>query len=463
MQWMKLAVVAAVALLGTVGCGGEEAPPPAPEVEPEPEVQLDVGKYGWLSQVAWDPDSFGELMEESREGWVAYHKNDYEAAAKAFPTEDRVGKARAAWQLSMLHRDLTRYTGLIYELYFAAWTSRMEFPEESSAPVIGALAAHCSGSTRLGGWAAKVKDTMEGSELIRAMETGSEPWKVGGTKPMAKRLFAHDKARGGNLVPLLASAHEPLLVEPAKVKTKDGKEGELFERKFYDPCVAASLQVYWTLRAASQMGGTEWTATVRGWTRPSAGLRATLFAPWLDAADLDAGLRIIDDPGQLGAHNPSLRRMGVGLDPHHSDDVQGAREEVRSLDAGLDLWREDLISNASDEGAALIEDLGLVRHFRQEWLITRARYAILQSRPHQSLAFLELARDVTSNEVGPSNNPQLYALLAETHLLLGHTREAMDALQILSVAHPEVTALKEVTGDLVVLEGLDSQGDSKEN
>jgi len=452
-----------VALLIAMGCGGEEAPPPEPEVAPEPEIQLDVGKYGWMSKMAWDPDSFGELMEDSRDGWVAFHRNDFEAAVKSFPDDENVGRARAAWQLHILHRDLNRYTGLLYERYFAAWTLRLDVPKDSSAPVVAALASHCTGSTRLGGWATKVKDEMAGADLIKAISTGSEPWKVGGTKPMAKRIAAHDKARNGNIAVLLAHAHEPLHTEEAQVDKKDGEKGEPFERKFYDPCIAASLEVYWSLTAASQMGGTEWTATVRGWTRPSASFKATLFAPWLDTGDLEAGLLVVDEPGELGALNPSLRRLGVGLDPHHSDDVQAAREEVRSLDAGLDSWREELMENAGDEGAALIDDLGVVAHFRQEWLITRARFALLQNRPQQALAYLELARDATSNKVGPKNNPQLYALLAETQLLLGHTRQALDALEILSVAHPEVTALKEVTGDLVVLETLDSQGDSKEN
>ena len=464
--WIKLsgATATALFLLASIACGMGEAPlPTEPEVEPEPEIQVDAAKYGWLSQVVWDPESFGELMEDSREGWVAYHKNDFEASFKAFPESETVGKSRAAWQLGQLHRDLNRYTGLVNEQYFAAWSLRTKVPEDSSAPVIAALASHCTGSTRLSGWSHKVTKDMAGFEVIERIRIGGEPWKVGGSELVAKRMSAHDHARNGNLASLLANAHEPLIVEQATVIGKDGKPGEPFERKFYDPCISASLEVYWSLTAASLMGGTEWTATVRGWTRPSAAYRATLFAPWLDAEDLDAGQRIANDAGELGALNPSLRRLGVGIDPHHSDDVQSAREEVRSLDAGLDMWREDLLENADDEGRALLEDLGLVSHFRHEWLIVRARYALLENRPHQALAYLELARDVTSNKVGPKNNPLLYALLAETQLMLGHTREALDALEILSVAHPEVTAIKEVTGDLVVLETMDSQGDSKEN
>jgi hypothetical protein len=427
------------------------------------EVTLDLEKYGWLSRIAWEPESFAEAMETGREGWIAFHQNDFQAAAKAFPKEENIGKSRAGWQLAIMYGDLNRYTGQVYERYYAAWSSRVELPKDSTAPIFASLAAHCTGSTRLRGWFSKVDDKMAGADLIEAIEMGSQPWVLTGSRPLVKRMAAHAEARKGNLSPLLDSATTPLFTEEATAEQKGGGDGATFERVYYDPCLASSFHAHWTLYAAKQLGGTEWTATVRGWTRPSALLRATLFAPWLDKVDLDGGLMIVDEAGEMGALNPSLRRMGVGIDPHHSDDVEAAREEVRSLDAGLDVWGEDLMTNAPDEGRALLTDLGILSHFRQEWLITRARLALLQGRPKQALAYLELGRDVTANEVGLQNNPQIYALLAETHLTLGHTREALDALEILSVAHPEVAALKEVTGDLAVLETLDSLGDSKEN
>ena len=451
--------IAAIAVaLTAISCRQAE-----PEIEPEAAVKLDLDKYGWMSVVAWDPETFAVAMEGGRDGWAAYHRNDFLGAVKAFPMDESVGRSRAGWQLALLYSDLNRYTGHVYERYFAGWSERVDLEEGSAAPVFAALASHCSGSNRLRGWFSKVEKDMDGAEFIRAIEMGSQPLKISGSKPLIKRVAAHEEARRGNLKPLLANAHEPLYVEQAKVTDKTGKEGAPFERLFYDPCLAASFQVHWTLFAASQMGGTEWTATVRGWTRPSAVFRATLFAPWLDEDDLHAALQIVDEPGEVGALNPSIRRLGVGIDPHHSDDVQAAREEVRSLDAGLDLWEADMVSQAGDQGRALLKELDIVRHFRHEWLVTRARLALLQHRPNQALAYLELGRDVTSNKAGPHNNPQLFALLAETQLLLGHTREALDALEILSVAHPEVSSLKEVTGDLVVLETLDSQGDSKEN
>ena len=443
----------------------EQAPEPEPEivVPAEPEVQLDLEKYGWLSAVAWDPESFGAAIGEEREGWAAYHRNDFIGAVKAFSKDESVGRSRAGWQLALLHRDLNRYTGHLYERYYNALPARVELGEDTTLPVFAALASYCSGSMRLRGWFSKVDDDMQGAEFIRAIEMGSQPWSIGGSKPLAKRLAAHEQARRGELGPLMGSAHEPLHTEEAVAKTKSGDEGQPFQRLFYDPCVSASLEAHWTLFAASQLGGTEWTAVVRNWTRPSALYRATLFAPWLDGDDLTAAMQIVDDPGEVGSRNPSLRRLGVGIDPHHSDDVNAAREEVRSLDAGLDLWREDLHELATEEGRALMEELDIVDHFRHEWLITRARLALLQHRPHQALAYLELGRDVTGAGAGPQNNPQLFALLAETYLLLGRSREALDALDALSVLHPEIKGLKEVTGDLVVLETLDSQGDSKEN
>jgi len=46
---------------------------------------------------------------------------------------------------------------------------------------------------------------------------------------------------------------------------------------------------------------------------------------------------------------------------------------------------------------------------------------------------------------------------------LGRTREALDVLVLLEGGYPEVAPLKELVGDLAVLQGLDRQGDSKEN
>ena len=78
-------------------------------------------------------------------------------------------------------------------------------------------------------------------------------------------------------------------------------------------------------------------------------------------------------------------------------------------------------------------------------------------------ATLDLARDVTVRDVGPANKPTLYALQAEVRLRSSRTREALDALQALAGAYPEIGGLRELAGDLAILRALDRSGDSKEN
>jgi len=122
-----------------------------------------------------------------------------------------------------------------------------------------------------------------------------------------------------------------------------------------------------------------------------------------------------------------------------------------------------LLAVASDDGAALITEIGLIERLRAEVLVARARRDLRAGHPHRALATLSLARDVTSREIGPSNGLSLIALLAEANLSAGRAREALDALQILTAARPEARGAQELVGDLSVLRGLDRQGDSKEH
>ncbi|MEL6350094.1 MAG: hypothetical protein AAFV53_43745, partial [Myxococcota bacterium] len=66
-------------------------------------------------------------------------------------------------------------------------------------------------------------------------------------------------------------------------------------------------------------------------------------------------------------------------------------------------------------------------------------------------------------QIGALNPPGLFVLLAEANLRTGRSREALDMLDPLKEAYPEVKGLNETLGDLVVLEGLERIGDSKEN
>jgi hypothetical protein len=191
-------------------------------------------------------------------------------------------------------------------------------------------------------------------------------------------------------------------------------------------------------------------------------LSARLFAPWPTAADLVADLPSAESAGLLGARSPSLRRIGVGTTAFPADDPEAAKEEVRLLDAGLASIEKKVSDLGNPDGLAVMNELRLVHRFRQEWLAVRAREALARNHPKRALAYLELARDHANAAVGPENSPAIFALLAEARLALGRTREALDALHVLAAAHPEVLGLVEVTGDLAVLQGLDRQGDSKE-
>jgi hypothetical protein len=102
--------------------------------------------------------------------------------------------------------------------------------------------------------------------------------------------------------------------------------------------------------------------------------------------------------------------------------------------------------------------------YRSQVLLAWARHALSNEKPAQALAYAQMAMDVEhGREIGPRNRSGLFAVTAEAHLKTGHTREALDALQILSEHYPSVEGIDETTGDLAILQGFGRQGDSKEN
>lgn len=420
-------------LLGT-GCTGEEAVSTLPALEGPPD---------WIVEVVRDPARFGALLDATgREGWVAFHANDPRRAVDAFTGTDpaaRRARARAEWQLALLYGDLARATDKATHTFLASWQAR----DLATTPGLQTLAAQwrgCGGLDRLGAGA----DATKLPPLFHA--------EAGYAEALAARAAVHEEAKGGKLDPLYEKAVLPVVVEPA----------EGFERSFYDPCVYHTLSEAWWGRTFETLGTEDWKGAAAAWGG-EAGLEGRLFAPWLTTADLEAELAVAGRPGVLGATQPSLAELGVPREASVQDDVEVARDDVRALDKALDERREALLASAGDDGAALLTDLGLQHRFRQEWIAARARKALYEDRPHQAMAYLELARDVSRREVGPSNTPSILALYAEAEIRLGRTREALDVLALLEQSHPEVKALSELTGDLAVLQGMDRQGDSKEN
>ncbi len=424
---------------------------------PDVEADVPVEALGWVAEVVRNPASFGELVNEGRDGWVALHGHDYVAARRAFAGLP-VGRFRAELALTTLDHDVARVIGFGTRELFTAWKARGSLPEGPSAPLVAALGASCSGEDPTA-WATAVT---EGPDLrvARHLAAGGDPFDAPASDtPVGRRLALHAAVRSGErpAADLVDAAAEPLIVEQA---------GD-FRREFWDPCVAATLATRHLADASStatSLGGAD--------TLSEAGLGARLFAAWPTTADIDL---VVNDPDRtdaerllaLGTRSTLLARLGhlppdEGDEGDDNDEIDAARDWLRRLDGALDHWADRLTRTADDDGRALLVDLGLVSRLRQEVVIVQAREAMRQGRFGQAWALLEQARD-PSEGLGPANAPALYALLAEAHLRLGRTREAMDAVQPLVEAYPWLEGTRETLGDWAVLQGLDRRGDSKEN
>ncbi|MBT3220638.1 MAG: hypothetical protein HN348_16250 [Proteobacteria bacterium] len=389
-----------------------------------------------MAQTALNPQDFAALVDKNREGWIALHAHDYEKAA-ANLTSSPKAMARAQWQLALVHQDLARLSGLVHHELFTTWQERSGLPQDSSATKIAALSASCS-PYPVDAWLNGSDDEFV-KNLINSDPLDAE---LPPEQPIGKRLAIHRKAKQNlDPKPLLDVALEPLITE----------RNSEFDRTFYDPCLHRTLAEIWMAQAQKSLEGSDWKAA-KAWTDD--GLEGLLFAPWLTGDVLSKGLEKHDSAGVLG------------VDPAEQlperDDIVFAREQVRTLDKKFDKWRTELTDLANDEGDALLADLGLVDRYRQEWLIARSRQALFDNRPNMAISYLEMARDVSERGVGAANAPALLALLAEAQMRVGHTREALDALQLLSETYPVMTGVREIAGDLAVLQGIDRQGDSKE-
>lgn len=448
---LSLVGYAAWAALGAAGCGAptEVAPlPVAPVVTPSAPALVEVDRLGWISEVVIEPTVFESLVSEDREGWVLLHANRYPEAALAF--RNPVGRARAEYHLALLHDDLARLAGQTNEAYFTEWEAKSKLPPNSVAAVVASLASFCSDSGSLVGWASRTQKDVPGYDLAQAIARGRAPWDVESVDVFGRRMLLHRRVRvAGEADALVAASTQPLVVE----------RGDGADRSFYDPCLHLTLAQYWTSRASNSLGATGSGALVNFHQH---GLAGRLFAPWLSPGDLVAEQRAGSDFRVLGARTPSLRKLGVGTNPHAGDDVSSATAEVASLRQGIEGWGAWLKENGQPEGLALAEDLGLLRQFSQRWLVTRARAALLEDRPEQAEAYLTAALHPTDPSVGPANPPELYVLLAEARMRQGRAREALTALQELVRLHPEAIGVREALANLVALRSMGRGADSKE-
>jgi hypothetical protein len=364
-----------------------------------------------------EPSLFVALKDAEGEAWVHLHAHDARGALERFSASNHptsaVGAARARLEEFALQADLQRLTQAAVQRLDGAWRARGATP--SGWTLVVARLATCEGAP---------PPALSAEELgnLEAISRDRAPTDVGA---------------------IVAGASQPMWV------TQDNG----IERRWSDPCVHAGLRELVHPTAPGPELATSWAA---------AGLEGFLFAPWLHADDVRAQASV--DPALWGASSAALEAaLGLPARAPDADDAELARVEIREADRRLREVRVALLANADADGAALVEQIGVIDRLRHEVLVVRARRDLLAGHPRRALATLTLARDVTERGVGPRNAPALFALLAEANLRTGHTREALDSLQILATTRPEVVATREIVGDLAVLEGLDRQGDSKEH
>ncbi|MCK6507041.1 hypothetical protein L6R53_27315 [Myxococcota bacterium] len=415
-----------------VGCG----PAAEPTVADGAPAALDAG---WISQVVTAPASFTALVDRTgREGWVLLHQGRLTQAARAFP--DGPGRARIALEQAWLSQDLAWLAAEAWPRLADAWVARDPAIAQGPLPALAAASLLATGAPV--DLSALPADDQAWLAAIPAATAGQAPPADLRGPDVDGCVAAAIAMLGGSAddLPPACAADAPLRLDTAG--------------SFYDPLRFAA-------RAAAAGRQAQRGSGSDGDSDP---LALLLFGPWWAPADLDAARQ---DPAGLGAapamDGPTLRALALP-EAGAEDLPQAARERVRALDRALDDWERAQAQAADPDGAALLTDLALVPQARGRVLLSWARQALAQDRPHQATAYLMLAHDVEqARELGPRNPPSLFALAALAALRTGRTREALDHLDPLLAEHPEVRALAETIGDLAVLEGMDRQGDSKEN
>jgi hypothetical protein len=362
----------------------------------------------WVSELVSRPESFAARTDAARDGWIALHRNDW-------PTAASLGGDPAA----RAHAELARFWAVLAGTNASAWA-------------------------RLGErWRGRGLDP---SSLLLplAVAVDNDAWGVApdpATLPerVLERLALHGEVRAGTRPPsdLLALIAAPLLVE-------SGAQGE---RRIPDPWVAHTLTLVEQHSSSAQP--------------PSDTL---LFSGFLADPDTAGGSGMA-----LPAPAPPAAPAEDADAAHSADlawqvaDADLCRGQVRSLDAELDAWKAGLASSASEDGRRLLAELRLVEGARSRALVDLSVAALNARRAGCALALAQLALDHESpRDIGPLNSPTLFAVLANAQLILGRSREALDALEVLVDSYPAVTSIDETIGTLVVLEGLDRRGDSRE-
>ena len=358
----------------------------------------------WIAEIVREPARFTALVDgEAREGWIALHRNDWLAAAAA----GGVPSKRALEELATFHTVLADLSDDAWLTLGRTWEARGTLPTDSVFPRLVRLAATDAADDVL----VKHWEAVPAAPAPPALTTREQ---------LHAKLLAADadiEALRPEIEALRGDAKVPLFTESAKS----------VERSFYDPIVHRTLASTYR-RCAERLSA---AATP---------LEASLFS----GGPFDA--------------------LGVSFPTSAEDDAESCRTAVRALDAVMDPWKVQLGTTASEQGRELLHELRLVEGLRARILSAQAVAALEADRPRCALAYAEMALDHESpRALGPINAPTLYAVMASADLRTGHTREALDALQVLTTPFPETVALDETVGDLAVLLGIDRAGDSREN
>ena len=382
------------------------------EVDPQPVAGPLDG--GWPAAILARPESLGEAIETDREGWIRLHRSDLHGALAI----GGVPGQRAAVELAQVEQDLALLSAAVWERTFSTWESRSGVPAGSAIPVIAALAAAEAGaSDRAAGWLARGGDYSDPAvaELAAQLSEGLEAVEGSG---LAGCIAAHRLARAQqDLAPLSACPAGALITEQTTGHS----------RALYSPLIFGTLAAVHAPNAA-----------------PVEGLAGLLFSSRWAAGD----------DGLTG----TLTTLGLTAP---TDDPQSARDLVRQLDAHLDAFSGGT-SAVNPEGAAVLDELQLVAGYRARLLTDLARRN--RDTPQVALALGQLALDVEhSRSVSTLNPPGLFVILATASFQSGRSREALEYLAPLATSWPELVGLDETLSDLVVLEGLERLGDSKEN
>lgn len=364
-----------------------------------------------------EPERAAPAVHALDQGWIAALAADPESF------EAKVAAGRDGW--IALHRgdwaaaealpgpaagraraELAAMDRVLDELSIRTWTTLAErWEARGGIPADSAFAALVADACELSG-------------------RDAAPWRArAATLPAAwpARREAHVRARAGQADFPGAGLAEPVAVEPIPGG----------ERRWYDPLVPGTLA---RVRA-------------RGAAEPAP---MDVFSPWL------AG----------GANSEEdLGRLGLDATPWtDADDPAPCLDMARAMDAQLAAWKPALSARADEQGRALLGQLQLVEGARAQALLRVAAAAIAHARPECALAIASHALDhAHAREIGPLNPPLAFAVIAAAQARAGREREALDALEVLVPAYPEVVGLDETLGDLAVLDGMDRAGVSREN